>query len=111
MGQKVNPNGFRIGFTRTWHSTWFARGNKYQDLFLQDVRIKRYIRERAKDAGISDILIDRSKKVTVTIKTSKPGVLIGKQGAAIEELRKELEKRFGGHFDVDIEEIRQPDAD
>ncbi len=111
MGQKVNPNGFRIGFTHTWPSTWFAKGSKYSDLLLQDVRIRRYIREKLKDAGISAITIERSKKVTVTILTSKPGVIIGKQGAAIEELRKDLEKKFGGNFGVEIQEIRTPDSD
>lgn len=111
MGQKVNPNGFRIGFTRTWPSTWFAKGRKYSDLLLQDVRIRRYIQGRIKESGISSILIERGKKTIVTIHTSKPGVLIGKQGAAIEELRKELEKRFTGGFAVEIQEIRNPDAD
>lgn len=111
MGQKVNPNGLRIGLTRTWPSTWFARGRKYSDLLIQDVRIKRHITGRMKEAGISDIDIDRGKKVRVSIHTSKPGVIIGKQGAAIEDLRKDLEKRFGGSFEVDIKEIRSPDAD
>ena len=111
MGQKVNPNGFRIGITRTWSSIWFAKGRKFRDLLLQDVNIRRYIRERVKDGGISDIGIERGKKTTVTIRTSKPGVLIGKQGAAIEELKKDLERRFGGTFMVDIQEVRNPDAD
>lgn len=111
MGHKVNPNGFRIGFTRTWPSTWFARGRKYRNLFLDDIRIRRFIRERLKDSGISEVEVERGKKVTVTIHTSKPGVIIGKQGAAIEELRKELERRFEGSFDVDIREVRNPDSD
>ena len=111
MGQKVNPNGFRIGITHTWPSTWFARGRKFSDLLIQDVQIKKYIRKRVKESGISSILIDRGKKVTVTIITSKPGVLIGKQGAAIEEMRKDLEKRFGGSFLVEIQELRNPEAD
>ena len=111
MGQKVNPNGLRIGITRTWPSTWFARGKRYRDLFIQDVRIKKYIRGKMKEAGISEINIDRAKKTTVMIHTSKPGVIIGKQGAAIEDLRKDLERRFGGSFEVEIREIRNPDAD
>ena len=111
MGQKVNPNGFRIGFTRSWPSTWFAKGRKYSDLLLQDVKLKKYIRGRFKESGISSIEIDRGKKVTVTIHTSKPGVIIGKQGAAIEELRKDFERKFGGSFEVNIQEIRTPDAD
>ena len=111
MGQKVNPNGLRIGITHSWPSTWFARGQRYRDLLLQDVQIKKYIRNRVKEGGISDIEIERGKKVRVSVHTSKPGVLIGKQGSAIEELRKDLERKFGGSFEVEIQEIRNPDAD
>jgi len=111
MGQKVNPNGFRIGITHTWASTWFARGKKYRDLFLQDQLIKRHIMGKLKDAGISEIHIDRNKKISISIESSKPGVIIGKQGAAIEDLRKDLEQKFGGSFEVDIKELRNPDAD
>lgn len=111
MGQKVNPNGFRLGVTHTWQSTWFASGKKYRQLFLQDTLIRRYIKERLKDAGISQVDIERSKKISLAIHTSKPGVVIGKQGAAIEELRLDLEKKFGGSFEVNIQEIRNPDAD
>lgn len=111
MGQKVNPNGFRIGIFKAWSSTWFAEGTQFRDLLLQDVLIKRYIKAKLKEGGISDILIDRSKKTLVTIKTSKPGVIIGKQGAALEEMRRDLEKKFGGSFLVEIQEIRNPDAD
>lgn len=115
MGQKVNPNGFRVGIARTWPSTWFARGShrggKFRDLFLEDVNIRRFIRKKMVDAGISLIEIERSKRTSVVIHTSKPGVIIGKQGAAIEELRKELERRFSGHFEVSIREIRNPDMD
>jgi len=111
MGQKVNPNGFRLRITHPWPSTWFARGRKYRDLFLQDTRIKRFVHDRYKDAGISDITIERGKKTTLMILTSKPGIIIGKQGSAIEELRKMLERQFGGSFEVNIQEIRNPDAD
>jgi small subunit ribosomal protein S3 len=111
MGQKVNPNGFRIGITRTWPATWFARGAKYRELFLQDQFIKRYIMGKLKDAGISELLIERGKKVKVTIVSSKPGIIIGKQGAAIEDLKKDLEHRFNTGFEVDIQELRNPDGD
>lgn len=111
MGQKVNPNGLRIGITHMWPSTWFARGKKYRDLFLQDQLIKRHILGKLKDAGISQIHIERNKKISVSIESSKPGVIIGKQGAAIEDLRKDLEQKFGGSFEVDIKELRNPDAD
>jgi len=111
MGQKVNPNGFRLKITHTWSSTWFAQGKKFKELFLQDMLIKRYINNKLPDAGISQIDIDRSKRTSVAIHSSKPGVIIGKQGASIEQLRKDLEKQFGGSFDVNIQEIRNPDAD
>ncbi len=111
MGQKVNANGLRLGITHTWASTWFARGAKYRDLFLQDQRIKRFIDARLKEAGISELQIERGKKVKVTIVSSKPGIIIGKQGAAIEEMRKDLEARFGSSFEIDIQEVRNPDAD
>ncbi len=111
MGQKVNPNGFRIGITHTWASTWFARGVKFRDLFLQDQFIKRYITKRLKEAGISELQIERGKRVKVTIISSKPGIIIGKQGAAIEELKKDLELQFHTPFEVDIQEMRNPDAD
>ncbi|MDD4628196.1 MAG: 30S ribosomal protein S3 [Candidatus Peribacteraceae bacterium] len=110
MGQKVNANGFRIGLTHSWPSKWYARGKKFCDLFLQDITIKRYIEKKMPDAGISLIEFDRGKKTSVIIHSSKPGVIIGKQGAAIEDLRKELEKKFGGSFEVTIQEIRNPDA-
>ncbi len=111
MGQKVNPNGIRIGITHSWASTWFAKGKKFRELFIQDVQIRRYITVKMKDAGICQIDIDRNKKTTVVIHSSKPGVIIGKQGAAIEDLRKDLERRFGGSFEVQIQEIRSPDSE
>jgi small subunit ribosomal protein S3 len=110
MGQKVNANGFRIGLTHSWPSKWYARGKKFRDAFLQDVQIRRSIMGKMKDAGIALIEIDRGKKTSVIIHSSKPGVIIGKQGAAIEDMRKQLEKEWGGSFEVNIQEIRNPDA-
>lgn len=111
MGQKVNPNGFRLGITHSWPSTWFATKKKYRDMFLQDVRIRRSIEKKYTDAGLSLIEIDRGKKISVLLHTSKPGVIIGKQGASVEILRKELEKEFGGSFEINVHEIRNPDAE
>ncbi len=111
MGQKVNPNGFRIGITHSWPSTWFATKEKFRNQLLADVRIRRYLEKKFKDSGISLIEIERGKKVSVMIHTSKPGVIIGKQGAQIEEVRKELERKFGGSFEINVHEIRNPDAD
>lgn len=111
MGQKVNPNGFRIGFTKSWPSTWFATKGKYRDQLLSDTLIRRMLMKRFKDSGISEIEIERGKKISVLIHSSRPGVIIGKQGAAIEELRKDLEKKFGGSFEVNVREVRNPEAD
>ena len=80
-------------------------------MFLDDVRIRRLIQKKFKESGISSIEIERGKKVSVMINTSKPGVIIGKQGAQIEDLRKELERNFGGSFEINVKEIRSPDAD
>lgn len=101
----------RIGFTRSWPSLWFAEGNRYRTFLLEDLRVKRFLRKRLRDAGISLIEIERGKKVTLFLHTSKPGVVIGKQGAAIEDLRKELERALGGSFAIEIREVRNPDAD
>ena len=111
MGQKVTPNGFRLKVTHMWPSSWYARGQKFKDYFLDDVKIRRFIGKRLPDAGISEIEIDRTKRVSVAIHTSKPGVIIGKQGASIEQLKKDLEREFNSPFDVNIQEIRNPDAD
>lgn len=111
MGQKVNPNGFRLGITHSWPSTWFATKTKYRNMFLDDVNIRRYLQKKYVDSGVSLIEIERGKKISVLIHSSKPGVIIGKQGAAIEDLRKELEQRFGGSFEINVQEVRNPDAD
>ena len=111
MGQKVNANGFRIGMTRTWPSIWFADGEKFRDQFLADTRIRRKLLKKFKECGVSSVNIERSKKTSITINSSKPGVIIGKQGAQIEELRKELEKEFGGSFEINVHEVRNPESD
>lgn len=90
---------------------WFAEKARYRKLLLEDLCIRRFLQKKLKEAGVSLIEIERTKKVSVVIHTSKPGVIIGKQGAAIEELRHTLEKEFGGTFAVEIREVRNPDAD
>lgn len=111
MGQKVNPNGFRIGITHTWPSSWFAKGRKFRTLFLQDVLIRRFIESKLPDAGITTVEIDRDKRISLTIHTSKPGVIIGKQGASIEKLKKSLDVEFKTPFEVNIQEVRNPDME
>ena len=91
MGQKVNPIGLRLGINRTWDSRWFANDREYGDLLHEDLRIRRYIHQKVGQAGISKVIIERpAKKARITIHTARPGVVIGKKGADIERLRKEL---------------------
>ncbi len=112
MGQKVHPNGFRLGITRTWHAKWFAEAKNYRTLLKEDLAIRQAIRSRLRDAAIARIDIERStNQVTVTIQTAKPGVVIGKGGAKVEELRQALGKTTGKAVKVNIFEIRYPELD
>ena len=112
MGQKTHPHGFRLGFTKTWNAKWYANKKGYRDLLKEDVSIRGAIRARLRDAAISRIDIERStNQVTVTIHTAKPGVVIGKGGAKVEELRQVLGKTTGKAVKVNIFEIRFPEVD
>ena len=112
MGQKTHPNGFRLGFTKTWNAKWYANTRGYSGLLKEDVTIRNAIRSRLRDAAISRIEIERStNQVTVTIHTAKPGVVIGKGGAKVEELRQVLGKTTGKAVKVNIFEIRFPEVD
>ncbi len=111
MGQKTNPIGMRVGINRTWDSRWYA-GRDYAKKLIEDLRLREYITERLKPAGISKVIIERAAKSTkVTVHTARPGVIIGKKGADIETLRQELSRRAGGEVSLNIVEIRKPDAD
>jgi len=111
MGQKVNPIGFRVGITRGWESVWYAEKNFGAQL-RDDIRLRRYVKERLKHAGVSRIIIERpADKIKVTVHTARPGVVIGKKGAEIEALRQELTKNFGRDVQVYIVEIRRPEAE
>ena len=112
MGQKVNPIGFRLGINRTWDSRWFANKNIYADLLHEDLELRRFLENRLRQAGISKVVIERpAKHARVTIHTARPGVVIGKKGADIEILRKELAKRTGSDVNLNIVEIRKPEID
>lgn len=112
MGQKTHPGGFRLGFTKTWNAKWYAGSKNYQTLLREDITIRKAIRGRLRDAAISRIDIERStNQVTVTINTAKPGVVIGKGGAKVEELRQVLGKSTGKTVKVNIFEIRYPEVD
>ncbi len=111
MGQKVNPIGIRVGINRTWDSRWFDDRN-YADKLIQDLELRKYVTEKLKAAGISKVVIERAAKNTrVTVYTARPGVIIGKKGADIETLRKELSKRAGNDVALNIVEVRKPDLD
>ncbi len=112
MGQKTHPHGFRLGFTKTWNAKWYANKKGYRDLIKEDVAIRAAIRGRLRDAAIARIDIERStNQATVTIHTAKPGVVIGKGGTKVEELRQVLGKTTGKAVKVNIFEIRFPEVD
>ncbi len=112
MGQKVNPVGLRLGINRTWDSRWYANRGAYAQMLHEDIEIREYLRQRLAQAGISRIVIERpAKKARVTIHTARPGVVIGKKGADIEVIRKDLSKMTGSEVHLNIVEIRKPEID
>jgi small subunit ribosomal protein S3 len=113
MGQKVNPIGLRLGVNRTWDSRWYASSSEYSRLLHEDIRIRKFLRDRLSAAGISKIIIERPlKKCRVTIYTAKPGVVIGKKGSDIEKLRKELAAMAPGtEVFLNLVEVRKPETD
>ncbi|WP_404380680.1 30S ribosomal protein S3 [Caenispirillum salinarum] len=111
MGHKVNPIGLRLGINRTWDSRWFADEN-YPRLLHEDLSLRDYLKKRLQQAGVSRIIIERpAKKARITIHTARPGVVIGKKGADIENLRRELARRTGNEVMLNIVEIRKPELD
>ncbi len=111
MGQKVNPNGIRIGINKTWSSRWFSR-DEYTKLLHQDLKIKSYVQNKLKNASISKINIERAaKKLRLSIYSSRPGIIIGKKGADIETLKNTLSKMSNLEVFLDIKEIRKPEVE
>ena len=112
MGQKVNPIGFRLGVNRTWDSRWFADGADYARLLHQDIKLRTALKKRLNQAGVSRIIIERPhKKCRVTIYAARPGVIIGKKGADIDKLRKDLSSMTEGEVFLNIVEVRKPETD
>lgn len=112
MGSKVNPIGLRIGIIKTWDSKWFAGKRTYAKILHQDLMLRKFILERLKEAGVSQIEIQRNaNQVTVNIHTARPGLAIGSQGAAIDNLRRDLETKFHDKFNINIKEIKKPYQD
>ena len=111
MGQKVNPHGMRVGVIKDWSSTWYADAD-FADNLVEDYNIRKFLKKKLYDAGVSDITIERaSNRVRVKVYTAKPGLVIGKAGADIETTKKELQKLTGKNINVDVEEIKKPDRD
>ena len=111
MGHKVNPVGLRLGINRTWDSRWFA-DNDYAKMLHEDLKLKEYLHKRLAQAGVAKVVVERpAKKARVTLHSARPGVVIGKKGADIEVLRKELSKMTGSEVNLNILEIRKPELD
>jgi ribosomal protein S3, bacterial type len=112
MGQKVNPNGFRVGVIKDWNTRWYASKKDFADFLVEDRKIRDFVKKKYYQASISRIEIDRAAgKTTVSIFTARPGLLIGKGGAGIENIKEDIKKTIGKDVSVNIMEIRDPDAD
>ena len=111
MGQKVHPYGFRLGFNKPWRSRWFAKQG-YAKLLQEDLELKEGLRDRLKSAAVSSIEVDRpGNKLRVTIRTSRPGIIIGRKGAEIEKLKQDMAKRTKREVFIDIQEVHKPELD
>ncbi|MFN7904182.1 MAG: 30S ribosomal protein S3 [Pseudobdellovibrionaceae bacterium] len=112
MGQKVNPVGFRVGVIRTWDSRWYAKGHQYFENLHEDIKFRKYIKEKLKHAGVSKVELERtSKKVRVIISSARPGIVIGKKGTGLDSLRADIQRLTANQVELKIVEIRKPDID
>jgi small subunit ribosomal protein S3 len=113
LGHKVHPNAFRLGVFRPWEANWFANPKDYTKMLHEDLQMRSAILARLRNAGIAKIETERSSnaQLTVTIHTAKPGIVIGKGGSSVDQLREDLEKRFGNRVRISIQEIKQPELD
>ena len=111
MGQKVHPTGFRLGTTKTWDTRWFA-DKEYSALLNEDIRLREWLKKRLSHASVSKIIIERpAKKARINIHSSRPGIIIGKKGADIEKLKRDLAKEASTEVQINIMEVRKPEAD
>jgi small subunit ribosomal protein S3 len=114
MGRKVHPYGFRLGFIKDWKARWYAEGEEYADLLEEDLKVRKLIRDQLGHAGISTIEVERfprARQVSVKIWTAKPGIVIGRKGANVNALRRDLEALTGKKIHVDVEEVQRPELD
>ncbi len=110
MGQKIHPEGFRVGYIHDWKSTWFEEKN-FADVLQEDLQIRDHIVDKLSHAGLSNITIERRGEVAVDIHTARPGIVIGKSGSEVDALRKELHKLTGSPVKVNIREVKRPELD
>ena len=111
MGQKVHPYGFRLGYTKTWKSRWFAK-KEYAELLHEDIALRRELKDKLRSAGVSSIEVERAaNKLMVRIHTARPGIIIGRKGAEIDKLKSEIQKRTNREVHIDINEVHRPELD
>jgi small subunit ribosomal protein S3 len=112
MGQKINPTGFRLSISRNWSSRWYASNRDFAGMLAEDIKVREYLKAKLKSAAVSRVLIERpAKNARITIFSARPGVVIGKKGEDIENLKKELSRQLGVPVAVNIEEVRKPEID
>ena len=112
MGQKINPTGFRLSVSRNWSSRWYASNRDFAGMLAEDIKVREYLKLKLKSAAVSRVLIERpAKNARITIFSARPGVVIGKKGEDIENLKKELSRQLGVPVAVNIEEVRKPEID
>lgn len=112
MGSKVNPVGMRTQITHSWESSWYANRRTFGKMLAEDMKIRAFVRKKLNDCGVSQIELQRNAKdITLNIHSAKPGVIIGRQGASVEDLKADLEKELGHKFTINIKEIKKPELD
>jgi len=112
MGQKVSPIGLRLGVIRDWSAKWYAASRHYSDYLISDLRIREFLKQKLANAAVSQIVIERpAQSISITVRTARPGIVIGKKGEDIERLRQELAKIAGMPVQLAVEEVRQPELD
>lgn len=112
MGSKVDPIGLRVGIIRTWDSSWYANDRSFGKMLKEDIQIRNFVRQKLDDCGVSKVELQRNAKdIVLNIHSAKPGVIIGRQGSSVEDLKAALEKQFGHKFTINIKEIKKPELD
>ena len=112
MGQKVHPTGFRLGVIKKHHASWYAKGKSFKENLIEDLKVRDFLKKKLRFSSVSSVDIERSaQNFVVTINTSRPGIIIGKKGEEIEEIKKSIEKIVNRSAQINIKEIRKPDLD